>query len=240
MECSHGCGQPAKAEGHTCSRCKVVKYCSVACAKAHWKAGHKKECTPPAKDDATRAVCTICLEADPAPVAAGCGCRGDAALVHPDCKLQYSSTRGLDDPQHWMCCLTCFQPYERGPVKAALAARFYALAQAADAAAKLVGSTSTVLEMQVGISGMMMASVLAEQGKQAEAAALRYKRTKHHLTPSRPPPPRPAPRRPPTPAPNRLFGMPDSPPGRRGLFWPVAGFARRLLLTTSSHENNPF
>ena len=75
--------------------------------------------------------------------------------------------------QHWMCCLTCHQPYPRGPVKAALAPRFWELAQAADAAAKLVGSTSTVIQMQVGIAGMMMASVLAEEGKVAEAAALR-------------------------------------------------------------------
>ena len=27
-----------------CSRCKVVKYCSVDCQKQDWKAGHKKQC----------------------------------------------------------------------------------------------------------------------------------------------------------------------------------------------------
>lgn len=27
-----------------CSRCEVAHYCSVACQKTHWKAGHKQQC----------------------------------------------------------------------------------------------------------------------------------------------------------------------------------------------------
>ena len=29
-----------------CARCKVVHYCGPACQRAHWKAGHKRTCTP--------------------------------------------------------------------------------------------------------------------------------------------------------------------------------------------------
>lgn len=29
-----------------CGKCKEVRYCSVACQTAHWKAGHSKECKP--------------------------------------------------------------------------------------------------------------------------------------------------------------------------------------------------
>jgi hypothetical protein len=32
-----------------CGNCLKISYCSVQCQKAHWKAGHKKECTPPPK-----------------------------------------------------------------------------------------------------------------------------------------------------------------------------------------------
>ena len=27
-----------------CTRCKVAKYCTKLCQKAHWKAGHKTQC----------------------------------------------------------------------------------------------------------------------------------------------------------------------------------------------------
>lgn len=43
-----GCGksQSAKKTLLKCSRCKLVYYCDKKCQKAHWKAGHKKECVP--------------------------------------------------------------------------------------------------------------------------------------------------------------------------------------------------
>ena len=34
-----------------CGRCLAVVYCSPACQKAHWKAGHKRECVAPADAD---------------------------------------------------------------------------------------------------------------------------------------------------------------------------------------------
>lgn len=30
----------------TCGRCGKLSFCSKACQVAHWRAGHKKECTP--------------------------------------------------------------------------------------------------------------------------------------------------------------------------------------------------
>ena len=45
-ECSH-CGvlqRAGEASFKRCSRCKLVRYCSVACAKQHWREGHKNEC----------------------------------------------------------------------------------------------------------------------------------------------------------------------------------------------------
>ena len=48
-ECSH-CGKlPGTGKKLlTCGRCKEAKYCSGACQKAHWGAGHKAACKPPA------------------------------------------------------------------------------------------------------------------------------------------------------------------------------------------------
>ena len=36
------CGKEGAAK--TCSRCKEARYCSVACQRKHWKAGHKTKC----------------------------------------------------------------------------------------------------------------------------------------------------------------------------------------------------
>lgn len=41
------CGGGASAAGgklQTCSRCKSVNYCSAACQREHWRAGHKADC----------------------------------------------------------------------------------------------------------------------------------------------------------------------------------------------------
>jgi hypothetical protein len=43
--CNHCDKSEVKWEGHKlCARCKNACYCSKECQKAHWKAGHKKEC----------------------------------------------------------------------------------------------------------------------------------------------------------------------------------------------------
>ena len=39
-----------------CGRCRAVVYCSPACQKVHWKAGHKRECVAPADDGEDQAV----------------------------------------------------------------------------------------------------------------------------------------------------------------------------------------
>ena len=50
-KCAH-CGKiPAKMM--RCSRCQKVGYCGKDCQVGHWKAGHKKECAPPGKGDAS-------------------------------------------------------------------------------------------------------------------------------------------------------------------------------------------
>jgi hypothetical protein len=48
----HACALPAcgarEVSVHQfkrCGGCKAVLYCSAECAKAHWKAGHKRECS---------------------------------------------------------------------------------------------------------------------------------------------------------------------------------------------------
>ena len=38
------CHQCGKASVSKCSRCKQYRYCGRDCQRAHWKAGHKKEC----------------------------------------------------------------------------------------------------------------------------------------------------------------------------------------------------
>ena len=50
LYCS-GCGKQARSNGEGkgeeykfCSRCKACCYCSVPCQRAHWDAGHKRDC----------------------------------------------------------------------------------------------------------------------------------------------------------------------------------------------------
>lgn len=44
--CPGGCGQAetTATSFKKCSRCKLIRYCSVQCQRRHWKAGHKLEC----------------------------------------------------------------------------------------------------------------------------------------------------------------------------------------------------
>lgn len=45
VHCDAQCGKAlARSEIKVCGRCKQARYCSQACQKAHWKAGHKIEC----------------------------------------------------------------------------------------------------------------------------------------------------------------------------------------------------
>ena len=46
---SASCNKPEEHAGQfkTCGRCSSAWYCSAACQRAHWKAAHKRECTPP-------------------------------------------------------------------------------------------------------------------------------------------------------------------------------------------------
>ena len=51
--CSHCAALPAKGKKLlTCGRCKTAKYCSAACQKAAWGAGHKGVCKAPDKTKA--------------------------------------------------------------------------------------------------------------------------------------------------------------------------------------------
>ena len=47
------CGklQQTKNEFKLCSRCRQVRYCSAACQQAHWKAGHKAQCSASSAGD---------------------------------------------------------------------------------------------------------------------------------------------------------------------------------------------
>ena len=45
------CGDNGTVTLQRCTRCKAIKYCGAACQKAHWKAGHKKDCIDVAKMD---------------------------------------------------------------------------------------------------------------------------------------------------------------------------------------------
>lgn len=46
LYCS-GCGKQARTDGQDykrCGRCQACYYCSVSCQRAHWDAGHEKDC----------------------------------------------------------------------------------------------------------------------------------------------------------------------------------------------------
>jgi hypothetical protein len=48
------CGVPkhvddaSRAAYKRCGRCRRAKYCGEACQRLHWRAGHKRQCQPPA------------------------------------------------------------------------------------------------------------------------------------------------------------------------------------------------
>jgi len=48
LACAHCNKPPGSKKFQKCSVCLLVNYCSPACQQAHWKAGHKTECKPPA------------------------------------------------------------------------------------------------------------------------------------------------------------------------------------------------
>ena len=53
LESKASCVNPGCPRGglKKCSRCQRMRYCGAACQKAHWKAGHKRECVPPPSDN---------------------------------------------------------------------------------------------------------------------------------------------------------------------------------------------
>jgi hypothetical protein len=67
--------------------------------------------------------CTVCLDDDPKPIQAGCGCRGDAGLAHIECRVtaaEYAqkgaaSSMSVRDQQQasmkWEKCQTCDVDY---------------------------------------------------------------------------------------------------------------------------------
>lgn len=121
------------------------------------------------KADARPAQCIYCLSSDPVPVSAGCGCRGDAGLVHPGCKVAFAESRGISDPHLWLCCATCNQPHGRNEVSAALGARWWELL---NAAVPGPGLDEMNIMMNKTLAGQVWTAVLMEQGRTAEAEAV--------------------------------------------------------------------
>jgi len=52
LEAKSRCANPGCERGglKKCARCQKARYCGAECQKAHWKAGHKKECVRPSQD----------------------------------------------------------------------------------------------------------------------------------------------------------------------------------------------
>ena len=150
-ECGKGGTTGPGGDLRKCGRCHSVQYCSVACQTSSWASTHKSECKnlakaqgegralakserargkhimAPAPNHAQPAGvdhhCYICFESEPTPVHPGCGCRNGAGRVHPACCVAVAESKGSGDPQPWMCCTTCLQPWGPSAVKNALAQR---------------------------------------------------------------------------------------------------------------------
>jgi hypothetical protein len=55
VQANAGCSVCGKSPAtKKCSRCKVARYCTVECQKAHWTAGHKEECSTEPGDTKVR------------------------------------------------------------------------------------------------------------------------------------------------------------------------------------------
>ena len=147
--CSAGCGKPGALK---CARCKRVSYCGTRCQKAHWKAGHRGECTPPPlpslpdgspvppvppvplgpratqTQPAGGGHCFICFDDEGVLVPGGCACRGEAALSHVACRVELAAHRGVGDCAAWWQCGTCKAAFH-GTMRSELARELWSRVQ---------------------------------------------------------------------------------------------------------------
>ena len=123
-EC-HGCHQP-KPDLKLCTGCLAVAYCSQACQKAAWKAGHKNECArkqasrEQVKDDARGAKACHTEIGQLPPVDADL----EPAALWRDAVRQ--SGQGAHDEAVWLFMLALFMDYsldanDMAPLKRSLA-----------------------------------------------------------------------------------------------------------------------
>ncbi len=140
-ECTNCCASEGR-EGvvlKSCSRCKLVRYCSISCQKQHWEAGrHKKFCIPAAertlKQAATEDIpqaggrqdeCVVCLD----PMTASTSCTLECmhtfhtacisalrehgvAQACPSCRAVLPPSKALDDAT-WLTNLSSIL-YDKG------------------------------------------------------------------------------------------------------------------------------
>ena len=112
--------------------------------------------------------CCVCSLASPPPVATGCGCAGALGLAHVACKIRAAEETGLA-PTPWIQCLTCSVDYGRGPIRSALAARFYELTSEL----ALGDETSIEATLLRGIAARAHATALYDEGDEKGAAEVR-------------------------------------------------------------------
>jgi Flp pilus assembly protein TadD len=75
MPICEGCGQ--EGADKRCSGCMESWYCSIACQRQHWKAGHKHKCVKAEEPSAATAAATAAaVAAEPLPAASGGAAQG--------------------------------------------------------------------------------------------------------------------------------------------------------------------
>lgn len=90
-----------------CTACRSALYCSRACQRAGWKAGHRKQCSQVFSDEVPAdAECYICLDGPDGVLRLGCACRGYA---HLECVRELAKTK--PDTVALADCEVCHQSY---------------------------------------------------------------------------------------------------------------------------------